>query len=354
MPGSIQESHLKKANNMLTLNPINQLRLTRFRSNKRGLYALYVFLLITLLALFAELIANDKPIAVKYDGQWFFPILTVPSEKIFTQEFDSPTDFHDPYIKNLIEDNGFILWTPIKFSYKTINYESQFPFPAPPNGQNWLGTDQEGRDVIAILLYGFRISLIFGVALTLISSAIGIFVGAIQGYYGGWIDLSGQRLIEVWSSIPTLFLIILLASVVEPNFWWLLAITVLFGWMELVGLVRAEFLRMRNFDFVRSAKALGVSNFVIMIRHILPNALVSTLTFMPFILTGSITTLTSLDFLGFGLPASYPSLGELLLQGKNNLQSPWLGLTSFIFLGVVLTTLVFIGEAIRDAFNVDL
>ncbi|SES85161.1 ABC transporter permease [Thorsellia anophelis] len=339
---------------MLHLNPINQLRLHKFKQNKRGVFAFYIFFLIMILAIFAELIANDKPIFVKFDGKWYFPIVNMPSEKIFTNQFDSPTNFHDPYITNIIENNGFIIWTPIKFSYNTINYASQFPFPAPPNKQNWLGTDQEGRDVIAILLYGFRISLIFGVALTLLSSSIGIIVGALQGYYGGWVDLSGQRFIEVWSSIPTLFLIILLASVVEPNFWWLLSITVLFGWMELVGLVRAEFLRMRNFDFVRSAKALGVSNFIIMKRHIMPNALVSTLTFMPFILTGSITTLTSLDFLGFGLPASYPSLGELLLQGKNNLQSPWLGLTSFIFLSIVLTTLVFIGEAIRDAFNVDL
>lgn len=338
---------------MIKLNQINQLRLQKFKHNKRGLYAVYLIVLMTLLSFLAEFIANDKPLFVKYNDNWYFPIFSMPSETVFASPFDSPTDFKDPEIKSHIESNGFIVWAPIKFSYQSINYDSKYPFPAPPNRQNWLGTDQEGRDVIAIILYGFRISLLFGVALTVISSVIGIFVGAIQGYYGGWIDLSGQRFIEVWSGIPTLFLIILLASIVEPNFWWLLLITVIFGWMDLVGLVRAEFLRIKNFDFVRAAKALGVSNFTIMRRHILPNALISTLTFMPFILIGSITTLTSLDFLGFGLPDSYPSLGALLLQGKNNLDAPWLGLTSFVFLATVLSSLVFIGEAIRDAFDVN-
>ncbi|MFC0180025.1 ABC transporter permease [Thorsellia kenyensis] len=339
---------------MLQLSPINRLRIKRFKKNKRGVYSLYFFFFITLISLFSELIANDKPLMVNYANEWYFPFIKPVNESAFGEPFDSPANFNDPLISEKIESNGFIVWPPIRFSFNTINYTSNKPFPSAPDSTNWLGTDNQGRDVLSLLLYGFRISLLFGIALTLISSLIGIVVGALQGYYGGWIDIFSQRFMEIWSGIPSLFLIILLASVVDPSFTWLLIITVLFGWMGLVDLIRAEFLKVRQFDFVRAARALGVSNIRIMRKHILPNAMVSALTFLPFILTGSITTLTSLDFLGFGLPSSYPSLGNLLLQGKNSLDAPWLGITSFLFLGSILTSLVFVGEAIRDAFNVNL
>jgi microcin C transport system permease protein len=244
-----------------------------------------------------------------------------------------------------------MIFPPIPFSYGTINYDLPVPAPAPPSAVNWLGTDAQGRDVLARLLYGFRISVLFGLVLTLLSSAIGIAAGAVQGYFGGLTDLLFQRFMEIWSGLPILYLLIILSSIVQPNFWWLLGLMLLFSWMALVDLVRAEFLRARNFDYVRAARALGVSNLVIIFRHVLPNALVATFTFMPFLLSGGVTTLTSLDFLGFGLPAGSPSLGELLAQGKNNLQAPWLGLTAFITLAVMLSLLVFIGEAVRDAFD---
>ena len=303
------------------------------------------------MSLIAEVIANDKPLIVRYQSEFYFPFLLEYAETTFGGEFETEADYRDEYVKDLIHQKGWILEAPIPFSYKTINFDLPSPAPSPPTGVNWLGTDDKGRDVVARLIYGFRISVIFGLFLTFFSSIIGIAAGAVQGYYGGRIDILGQRFMEIWSGMPTLFLLIILSSVVQPNFWWLLGITLLFGWMALVGVVRAEFLRGRNFDYVRAAKALGVSDQQIMFRHILPNAMVASLTFLPFILGGSITTLTSLDFLGFGLPVGSPSLGELLAQGKANLQAPWLGISAFFILAAMLSLLVFIGEGVRDAFD---
>ncbi|WP_434362037.1 ABC transporter permease [Parasalinivibrio latis] len=333
------------------MNPLVQARLQRFKANKRGYWSMWFFAALFVLSLFAELIANDKPLMVSYDGGWYFPVFQSYAETDFGGEFEAEADYTDPYIKELIEEKGYLIWPPIPFSYDTINYELSQPAPSPPDSVNWLGTDDKGRDVLARIIYGFRISVLFGFVLTVVSSIVGIFVGACQGYYGGWIDLFGQRFIEVWSGMPTLFLLIILSSFVEPNFWWLLGIMVLFSWMGLVGVVRAEFLRCRNFDYVRAAQALGVQDSRIMLRHMLPNAMVASLTMMPFILSGSVTTLTSLDFLGFGLPAGSPSLGELLAQGKANLQAPWLGISAFVVLSLMLSLLVFVGEAVRDAFD---
>ncbi|WP_105631415.1 microcin C ABC transporter permease [Cronobacter dublinensis] len=336
---------------MMGLNPVNQARWARFRHNRRGYWSLWIFAVIFVLSLFSELIANDKPLAVRYQDRWYFPLVAHYSESDFGGPLATPADYQDPWLQQRLQANGWVLWAPIRFSGTAINFASDRPFPAPPSAQNWLGTDANGGDVLARILYGTRISLLFGLMLTLCSSVIGITVGAIQGYYGGRVDLFGQRIIEIWSGMPTLFLIILLSSVVQPGFWWLLLITVLFGWMTLVGVVRAEFLRTRNFDYIRAAQALGVSDRAIIWRHMLPNAMVATLTFLPFILCGSITVLTELDFLGFGLPLGSPSLGELLLQGKNNLEAPWLGLTAFFSLAILLSLLIFIGEAVRDAFD---
>ncbi|WP_162064243.1 ABC transporter permease [Vibrio taketomensis] len=332
-------------------NPLNQARWDRFKAHKRGIVSLWIFTILFGLSLFAELIANDKPLLVEYDQQWYFPIINQYAETTFGGEFETEADYTDPYVVELIEENGFIIWPPIRFSYDTINYNVVGSVPSAPDSVNWLGTDDKGRDVMARIIYGFRISVLFGFVLTIVSSVIGVVVGATQGYYGGWLDLFGQRFIEVWSGMPTLFLLIILSSFVEPNFWWLLGIMVLFSWMSLVGIVRAEFLRCRNFDYVRAAQAMGVNDSRIMLRHMLPNAMVASLTMMPFILSGSVTTLTSLDFLGFGLPAGSPSLGELLAQGKANLQAPWLGISAFVVLSLMLTLLVFIGEAVRDAFD---
>ncbi len=336
---------------MIQLNPINQRRWNRFRNNKRGWYSLWIFMLLFVVSLFSELIANDKPVLVKFENQYYFPIFVAYSEADFGGEFETEADYKDPYVQELINAKGFIVYPPIPYSYDTINYNLSSPAPSPPDSENWLGTDDQGRDVLARLLYGFRISVLFGLTLTFFSSIVGIAAGAVQGYYGGIVDLLGQRFIEIWSSLPVLFLLIILSSIVKPNFWWLLAIMLLFSWMGLVNLVRAEFLRCRNFEYVKAAKALGLKDTVIMRRHILPNAVVATITFMPFILTGSITTLTSLDFLGFGLPLGSPSLGELVAQGKSNLHAPWLGISAFVVLSVMLTLLVFIGEAVRDAFD---
>ncbi|EGA64019.1 ABC transporter permease [Vibrio brasiliensis] len=332
-------------------NPLNQARWLRFKANKRGFWSMWIFSALFVLSLFAEIIANDKPLLVEYDSQWYFPIATQYAETEFGGEFETEADYTDPYVIELIEDKGYIVWPLIRFSYDTINFNIGGAVPSPPDDVNWLGTDDKGRDVLARVIYGFRISVLFGFVLTIVSSVIGVAVGATQGYYGGWLDLFGQRFIEVWSGMPTLFLLIILSSFVEPNFWWLLGIMVAFSWMSLVGIVRAEFLRCRNFDYVRAAQAMGVDDKRIMLRHMLPNAMVASLTMMPFILSGSVTTLTSLDFLGFGLPAGSPSLGELLAQGKANLQAPWLGFSAFFVLSVMLTLLVFIGEAVRDAFD---
>ncbi|MGL6171167.1 ABC transporter permease [Vibrio misgurnus] len=332
-------------------NPLTQARWARFNANRRGVWSLWIFLLLLVISLFAELIANDKPLLIHYQGRWYTPIFQTYSETEFGGEFATAADYTDPFVIELIEEQGTIIWPVIRFHYDTINFNLAGSAPSAPDAVNWLGTDDKGRDVLARIIYGFRISIVFGFILTLISSLIGVLIGAVQGYYGGWLDLLGQRFIEVWSGMPTLFLLIILSSFVEANFWWLLGIMVLFSWMSLVGVVRAEFLRCRNFDYVRAAQALGVSDLRIMLRHMLPNAMVASLTMMPFILSGSVTTLTSLDFLGFGLPAGSPSLGELLAQGKANLQAPWLGLSAFIVLSLMLSLLVFIGEAVRDAFD---
>ena len=333
------------------ITPLTRRRLDGFRGNRRGFLSLWIFLAVFLVTLFAEFVANDRPILVRFDGAWYFPIFADYPETTFGGEFPTVTDYRDPALEELIAAKGWTLWPPIPFSYDTINYDLPSPAPSPPSRVNWLGTDDQGRDVLARLIYGFRISVLFGLVLTALSSVVGIAAGAVQGYFGGLIDLGFQRFIEIWSGLPVLYLLIIMASFIEPNFWWLLGLMLLFSWMQLVDVVRAEFLRARNFDYVRAARALGVSDRVIILRHVLPNATVATITFLPFILNGSITTLTSLDFLGFGLPPGSPSLGELLAQGKANLQAPWLGLTAFFVLASMLSLLIFVGEAVRDAFD---
>lgn len=333
-------------------NPLYAKRWLVFKSNRRGYWSFWIFLILFTLSLFAELIANDKPLFISTNDGIYFPVFSTYSEIEFGGEFASEADYTDPYVQELIDSNqGTVIWPLIRFNYDTINFDLPTPAPSAPDSVNLLGTDDRGRDVLSRVIYGFRISVLFGLVLTVVSSLIGVFVGAVQGYYGGILDLLGQRFIEVWSGMPTLFLLIILSSFVEPNFWWLLGIMVLFSWMGLVGVVRAEFLRCRNFDYVRAAHALGVNDTRIILRHMLPNAMVASLTMMPFILSGSVTTLTSLDFLGFGLPSGSPSLGELLAQGKSNLQAPWLGFSAFVVLSVMLSLLVFIGEAVRDAFD---
>ena len=335
----------------IRISRLNRRRLASFRRNRRGFWSLWIFLAMFIVTLPAEFIANDKPLVVRFDGALYFPVVSHYAETEFGGDFETEADYRDPFVRELIEAKGWMVWPLIPFSYDTINYELDQPAPAPPSAENWLGTDDQARDVLARLIYGFRISVLFGLVLTVLSSIIGVAAGAVQGYFGGWLDLVFQRFMEIWAGLPVLYLLIILASVVEPDFWWLLGLMLLFSWMGLVGVVRAEFLRARNFDFVRAARALGVSDAGIMFRHILPNAMVATLTFLPFILTGSVTILTSLDFLGFGLPPGSPSLGELLNQGKNNLQAPWLAFTGFFTLAIMLSVLVFIGEAVRDAFD---
>ena len=332
-------------------NPVWARQWQAFRSNRRGYWSLWLFLFLFILSLGAELVANEKPLLVSYGGEFYVPVAKVYPETTFGGFFESEANYRDPVVKDLINDKGWMLWPPIRFSYNTINYDLDVPAPAPPSSENWLGTDDQGRDILAGLIYGFRISVLFGLILTILSSIVGIIVGAIQGYYGGKLDLFGQRFIEIWSSMPTLFLIIIISSFLIPSFWTLLAIMLLFSWMTLVDLVRAEFLRCRNMDYVRSAKAMGVGTPVIMFRHMLPNAMVATLTFLPFILNSAVVTLTSLDFIGFGLPPDAPSLGRLVGQGKANLHAPWIGISVFATLTLMLTLLVFIGEAVRDAFD---
>jgi microcin C transport system permease protein len=335
----------------MKLSELNRRRLANFRANRRGFWSLWIFLALFGLSLASELVANDNPILVRYDGALFVPFAKNYPETAFGGEFETEADYRDPAVVDLIEAKGWILWPPIRFSYRTVNLNLPVPAPAPPSAENWLGTDDQGRDVVARLLYGFRISVLFGLTLTVMSSVVGVVAGAVQGYYGGWVDLAFQRFIEIWDGLPQLYMLIILAAFVEPNFWWLLSLLLLFQWMGLVGVVRAEFLRARNFDYVRAARALGAGDATIMYRHVLPNAMVATLTFMPFILSGSVVALTSLDFLGFGLPPGSASLGELLAQGKSNVNAPWLGLTAFLTLAILLSLLVFIGEAVRDAFD---
>ena len=332
------------------MTPLNKRRLRLFRANRRGFWALWIFLALFSVCLCAEIIANDKPIILQYHGNYYFPVFKYYPEKTFGGDFETEADYRDAFVADKIKADGWMIWPPIHYSYQTINYDA-IPVPSAPSRENLLGTDDQGRDVLARLIYGFRISVVFGLALTIISSAIGIAAGAIQGYFGGLTDLLFQRFMEIWGGLPELYLLIILASIVEPNFWWLLGLMCMFSWMSLVHVVRAEFLRTRNFDYVRSARALGVGEWTIMRRHVLPNAFVSALTYIPFVLNGSITTLTSLDFLGFGLPPGSPSLGELLAQGKTNPQAPWLGITGFVTLALMLSLLTFVGEAVRDALD---
>ena len=335
----------------MRISPISARRLRNFRANRRAVWSLWIFLIVFLISLFAEFVANDRPFLVRYDGALYFPVFQSYPETAFGGEFETEADYKDPYVRELIEAKGWMLEPPISYNHRTVAWDLPQPAPSPPSAEHWLGTDDQARDVMARLIYGFRISVLFGFTLTVISSVIGVAAGAVQGYFGGWTDLLFQRFIEIWSGLPTLYLLIIMASLIEPNFWWLLGIMLLFSWMGLVGVVRAEFLKVRNFDYVRAARALGVTDRVIMYRHVLPNAMVATLTYMPFILSGSVTTLTALDFLGFGLPPGSASLGELLAQGKANLQAPWLGLTGFISIAVLLSLLIFIGEGVRDAFD---
>ncbi len=359
----------------LTLSPLNRRRWETFKAHRRGYWSLWIFLFLFVISLFAEFIANDKPLLVKYDGHYYMPVLRSYPETAFGGMFETEAVYRDPAVKEMItKSHGWILWPPIRFSYDTPNKTPPMAFPVKPTWMlteedckraveqgfhpcnddlewNWLGTDDAGRDVVARSIYGFRISVLFGLVLTLCASAIGVAAGAVQGFFGGWTDLLFQRFIEVWTSVPQLYLLIIVAAVIEPNFWILLGILLAFSWVALVGVVRAEFLRARNFEYVTAARALGLDNTRIIFKHLLPNAMVATLTFMPFILNGSISTLTSLDFLGIGLPPGSPSLGELLAQGKDNLQAPWLGLTAFFVIAIMLSLLIFIGEAVRDALD---
>jgi microcin C transport system permease protein len=363
---------------MIRLTPLNQRRLANFRHNKRGYWSFWIFIILFVISLFADFIANDRPLIASYKGELLFPIFRDYPESKFGG-FLARTDYRDPFVADEIKAHGWMIWPPIRYSYRTIERSLPTPAPSPPTwmltkaqceaaaarvlppGQpnrgcadiewNWLGTDDQGRDVAARLIYGFRISILFGLALASISSVVGVAAGAVQGYFGGWTDLIMQRLIEIWSSVPQLYLLIILSSIITPSFFVLLGTLLLFSWVSLVHVVRAEFLRARNFEYVTAARALGLSNARIMVKHVLPNAMVATLTFLPFVLNGSISTLTALDFLGFGLPSGSASLGELLLVGESNLQAPWLGLTGFFVIAIMLSLLIFIGEAVRDAFD---
>jgi microcin C transport system permease protein len=333
------------------MTPINQRRLVNFKANRRGYISFWLFLIMFVVTIFAEFIANDKPLLINYDGGYFMPVLKAYPETAFGGDFETEAEYSDPEVIELIEEKGWVVWPLIPYSFGTIVYNLPSPAPSPPTIQNWLGTDDQGRDVVARLIYGFRISVLFGLILTFFSSIVGVAAGAWQGYFGGLTDLLFQRFMEIWSGLPQLLLLIILASLFVPSFWMLLGILLLFSWMALVGVVRAEFLRGRNFTYILAARALGVSNRKIMFKHILPNAMVATVTFLPFILSGAITSLTALDFLGLGLPPGSASLGELLNQGKANLQAPWLGISAFVVLSIMLSLLIFIGEAVRDALD---
>lgn len=363
------------ARHPLRLSPLNRRRWQNFKSNRRGYWSLWIFLILFFISLFAELIANDRPFLIRFDGHLYFPAFVTYPETAFGGDFETAADYRDPYLQKLIAaKGGTIIWPPIRYSYDTHNLDLPTPAPSKPTWllteaeckevvqrknltsccdleYNWLGTDDQGRDVVARLIYGFRISVLFGLCLTIVSSVIGIAAGGVQGYFGGWVDLGFQRFIEVWTAIPSLYLLLILSSILVPGFFVLLGILLLFSWVSLVGLVRAEFLRGRNFEYITAARALGVSNATIMFRHLLPNAMVATMTFLPFIVSSSVMTLTALDFLGFGLPPGSPSLGEMLAQGKANVQAPWLGFTGFFALAIMLSLLIFIGEAVRDAFD---
>jgi len=336
----------------LKLSPMNQRRLRAFKANKRGYWSFLIFTTLFLLTLFAEFVANDKPFLVKYNGSFYMPIFKMYTEKQFGGEFETEADYRDPAVQQFIhEKGGWTIWPPIPYSYRTIKLDLPVPAPAPPSWDNLLGTDDQGRDVLARVIYGFRISVLFGLVLTVFSALVGVTAGAVQGFFGGWTDLSLQRFIEILGSLPRLYILLILSAILAPSFWTLLGIMLVFEWTAFVGPVRAEFLRGRNFEYVRAARALGLSNRQIMFKHLLPNAMVATVTFLPFILDGAIAALTALDYLGFGLPPGSPSLGELLQQGKQNLQAPWLGLTAFFAIALMLSLLVFVGEAVRDALD---
>jgi microcin C transport system permease protein len=359
----------------IAVSPINRRRWQNFKANRRGYWSLWIFLVLFVVSLFAEFIANDQPFYIRHEGRSYFPVFVAYPETAFGGEFETAADYRDPYVRKLIaEKGGFMLWPLIRYSYNTHNLDLPTPAPSPPTWTlteeqckpivqkkglsgcrdleyNWLGTDDQGFDVTARLIYGFRVSVLFGLVLTIISSIVGVAAGAVQGYFGGWVDLTFQRFIEIWTSVPSLYLLLIVSSVLVPGFFVLIGILLLFSWVSLVGLVRAEFLRGRNFEYIQAARALGVTNARIMFRHLLPNAMVATMTFLPFILSASVMTLTALDFLGFGLPPGSASLGEMLKQGKANIQAPWLGITAFMSVAVMLTLLIFIGESVRDAFD---
>ena len=326
-------------------------RIKAFRRNRRAYWALIVLVIILVISCFAELIANDKPLIVKYKDSYLFPMATVYSDAFFGGDFPTEADYKDPFIIEQIEADGWMLMPIIPFSFNTVDYSLNLPTPTPPSLEHWLGTDDEGRDILARILYGIRLSVIFAFILTALSSIIGIFAGAVQGYFGGKTDILMQRFQEIWEALPQLFILIIVASVFQPTFWTLLVILLFFSWSSLTSVVRAEFLRTRNFEFVKAAKALGVSDARIIWRHILPNAVIATITFVPFLLAEAIVALAALDFLGLGLSQDYPSLGDLVRQGKDNLQAPWIGITIFIVLSTLLTLLIFIGEGVRDAFD---
>ncbi|MFK3971037.1 ABC transporter permease [Pseudomonas sp. NPDC087358] len=337
---------------MRRLSPVARRRFERFRNNRRGWWSLWLFCGLFVISLCGELIANDKPLVLSYQHELYFPAFKRYTEQEFGGQLPFQPDYRSDYVRQLIsKGEGWMLFAPIPFSDDTPNYDLNKPAPSPPSAINWLGTDDQARDVLARVIFGSRVSILFALALTVISALIGIAAGALQGYYGGWVDLIGQRLLEVWSGLPVLYLLIILSGFVEPNFWWLLGIMALFSWLALVDVVRAEFLRGRNLEYVKAARALGLDDRKVILRHILPNAMNATLSYLPFILTGAISTLTALDFLGFGMPAGSASLGELIGQGKQNLQAPWLGFTAFFTLALILSLLVFIGEALRDAFD---
>jgi len=364
----------------MKLNPLQQRRLDNFCANRRAFWSFWIFLVLFVVTLFAEFVANDKPLVVRFQGSFYMPVLNFYSEADFGGEFQTEADYHAPEVRCLIRTGGlevcldfpievleeaessgtvdgdpiaapgWAIWPPIPYSFNTINY-GVVTAPSPPDADHWLGTDDQTRDVLARVIYGFRISVLFALVVAIISSGIGIAAGAVQGYFGGWIDLTFQRIVEIWVNMPSLYIIIILSAIFTMNFWLLTLLIAFFSWTSLVGVVRAEFLRARNFEYVRAAKALGVSDARIMFRHLLPNAMVATLTLMPFIITGAIGGLAALDFLGLGLPPSYPSLGELALQGKNRLNAPWLGFTAFFTFAIMLSLLVFMFEGVRDAFD---
>ncbi|QDL92445.1 ABC transporter permease [Paroceanicella profunda] len=363
---------------MPRLNPLQRRRLAAFRSNRRAFWSLIVFSVLFVLALFAEFLANDRPLLVSYRGEWMTPVFTFHPETAFGGDFATEAQYTDPVVQCLIVsgglescfddpegvkaqagtgtvdgaavERGWILWPLIPYSFDTVNYDVDRA-PSPPDAHHWLGTDDQARDVVARVIYGFRISILFALVVGVVSSAIGIVAGAAQGYFGGWVDLVFQRLVEIWGNTPSLYILIILSAMFTMTFWLLTLLIAFFSWTALVGVVRAEFLRARNFEYVRAARALGVRDWTIMFRHVLPNAMVATLTLLPFIITGAIGGLATLDYLGLGLSAAYPSLGELTLQGKNNLQAPWLGFTAFFTFAIMLSLLVFIFEGVRDAFD---